>query len=200
MNCVNTIASCLMVIITFVYMLYTVKIFKENQNAVISSNAQLEESKRQYEDKKRLEIMPYLQCEQSKGNPSTVLKLLLDSNNLSGTYTGYPIEFVNIGNGTAKDITYIFTNATGSYERNDLPQKALQSGNRMSLVLQLIIPDEALPKNLITFELKYKDLLDNSYAQKIEFYIRDGNMSKVIDHHQTFTPKHIKGTFEGEMD
>jgi len=191
MECVNTIATCLMVVITLVYMIFTIKIFQENKKAVQASNEQLRETIRQYEDKKRLEIMPYLQCEKCKDNSNNKISLRFDDNKKSGIVTSYPIEFVNIGNGTAKDIEYIFTNATASYERNDLPQTALQSGNRMMLVIQLTIPDESLQKNIMSFELKYKDLLDNSYSQKIEFYIYDGYNSKVIKNHKTFAPKYI---------
>ncbi len=191
MNCTTTITDWIMVAITFVYVVATIAIFVTNKNSEKAAYAQLEETKRQYEDKKRLEIMPYLQCEQCKDNTNNKISLRFDNNKKSGIVTSYPIEFVNIGNGTAKGIEYIFTNATASYERNDLPQTALQSGNRMMLVIQLTIPDESLQKNIMSFELKYKDLLDNSYSQKIEFYIYDGYNSKVIKNHKTFAPKYI---------
>ena len=60
----------LMVIITGIYTFETNKIFKANLNSANASKAQLEESKRQYEETKRLQIMPYFRVDFEKWIPT----------------------------------------------------------------------------------------------------------------------------------
>ena len=63
-----TITDWLMVVITAIYVVATIYISRANIKSADATREQLVESKRQYEDKKRLEIMPYLQFEQTKDN------------------------------------------------------------------------------------------------------------------------------------
>ena len=102
----------LMVIITGIYTFETNKIFKANLNSANASKAQLEESKRQYEETKRLQIMPYFRVDFEKWIPTRqenqiiphyALKL---SNTLQqeDEISGYcSIKVTNIGMGMAID-------------------------------------------------------------------------------------------------
>ena len=58
-----TITDWLMVGITLVYVIATIAIWFANHKSARATEKQLTESKRQYEDKKRLEIMPYFEVQ-----------------------------------------------------------------------------------------------------------------------------------------
>ena len=66
-----TITDWLMVGITAVYVVATIIISCANIKSANATREQLTESKRQYEDKKRLEIMPYIQFEATSENLRT---------------------------------------------------------------------------------------------------------------------------------
>ena len=72
------ITDWLMVVITAIYVVATIYISRANIKSADATREQLVESKRQYEDKKRLEIMPYIQFEQTKDNANHELNLVLD--------------------------------------------------------------------------------------------------------------------------
>ena len=92
-----TITDWLMVGITAVYVVATIFISCANIKSANATRDQLTESKRQYEDKKRLEIMPYIQFEQTKDNANHELNLVLDSGDeLTGEYI-LLVRMKNIG-------------------------------------------------------------------------------------------------------
>lgn len=96
-----TITDWLMVVITAIYVVATIYISRANIKSADATREQLVESKRQYEDKKRLEIMPYIQFEQTKDNANHELNLVLDSGDkLTGNYI-FLICMKYIVNGTA---------------------------------------------------------------------------------------------------
>lgn len=164
-----TITDWLMVGITAVYVIATVIISCANIKSANATREQLTESKRQYEDKKRLEIMPYIQFEQTKDKANHELNLVLDSRD---KYTGKYILLVcmkNIGNGTAKDIayTYQWNNGTKTYDRGAFPVQALSSGESQTIKIEFAYTTDERAERDVCFLLRYRDLLENAYTQTL---------------------------------
>ena len=164
-----TITDWLMVGITAVYVVATIFISCANIKSANATRDQLTESKRQYEDKKRLEIMPYIQFEQTKDNANHELNLVLDSGDkLIGEYI-LLVRMKNIGNGTAKDIayTYQWNNGANTYDRGAFPVQALSSGESQTIKVCFAHTVEERAEQSACFVLRYRDLLENAYTQKL---------------------------------
>lgn len=164
-----TITDWLMVVITAIYVVATIYISRANIKSADATREQLVESKRQYEDKKRLEIMPYIQFEQTKDNANHELNLVLDSGDkLTGKYI-LLICMKNIGNGTAKDIayTYQWNNGANTYDRGAFPVQALSSGESQTIKIEFAHTTQERAERDACFLLRYRDLLENAYTQKL---------------------------------
>lgn len=167
--------GALMVIVTIIYVFATIFIFVANQKSAKASKEQLKEMKRQYEDKKRLEIMPYIQFEESSGLGDHVLKLVLDSSKEYSGHYDLVLKIKNIGNGTAKDITYIYEwdDCKEKYDRGAFPVQALSAEESQSIRINFACASDGKDKsaNLI---LHYNDLLNHPYTQELSIkYKRD---------------------------
>lgn len=164
-----TITDWLMVGITAVYVVATIIISCANIKSANATRDQLTESKRQYEDKKRLEIMPYIQFEQTKDNANHELNLVLDSGDeLTGEYI-LLVRMKNIGNGTAKDIayTYQWNNGANTHDRGAFPVQALSSSENQTIKVVFSHTVEKRAERSACFVLRYRDLLENAYTQKL---------------------------------
>ena len=158
-----------MVVITAIYVVATIYISRANIKSADATREQLVESKRQYEDKKRLEIMPYIQFEQTKDKANHELNLVLDSGDkLTGEYI-LLVRMKNIGNGTAKDIayTYQWNNGANTYDRGAFPVQALSSGESQTIKVDFSHTVEEGAERSACFVLRYRDLLENAYTQKL---------------------------------
>ena len=165
-----TITVWLMVVITAIYVVATIYISRANIKSADATREQLVESKRQYEDKKRLEIMPYIQFEQTKDNANHELNLVLDSGDkLTGEYI-LLVRMKNIGNGTAKDIayTYQWDNCTKTYDRGAFPVQALSSGESQTIKIEFAHTTAEIEDRTACFILRYRDLLENDYTQQLK--------------------------------
>ena len=172
-------------IVTFVYVLATIAICWANITSANAAKRQLKESKRQYEDTKRLEIMPYLQFEFYKdpigcfSNWTPDFRLLFDvSEKKEGEEKKNGMRKIiirNIGNGTATDIQYTLNNLTSSYKREDFPVRVLQTGEDKKATFEYRYPVIEYDSPEICFLMKYKDLLNNCYEQKVSFLFQKKN-------------------------
>ena len=168
-NSSPSVTDWMMVVITVVYVIATVLICIANFSSAKASKEQLEESKRQYEDKKRLEIIPYIQFEKTNGLVDHILKLELESgDNLTGKCI-LLMRMKNIGNGTAKDITYTYQweNCTKSSDRGAFPVQALSSGESKTIKVDLAYRAEKKDERKACFLIRYRDLLENAYSQQL---------------------------------
>ena len=136
------VTDWLMVGITAVYVIATVFICIYNGRSAKATREQVSESQRQYEETKRLEMMPYLQFESTDHSPNYEMNLVLVSGDLrNGTYITI-LRVKNIGYGTAKDISYIYewNNCSEKHNRSDFPVKALQSGDEQYIKINFALP------------------------------------------------------------
>ena len=163
-----TITDWLMVGITAVYVVATIAIWIANNKSAKASREQLEETKRQYEDKKRLEIMPYIQFEKSSGLGNYTLNLSLDSSKNSSESYNWILRMKNIGNGTAKDIkyTYEWDDGKEKYDRSTFPVQALSAEENQSIRIYISCASDGKDKSAnLTF--RYNDLLNHPYTQEL---------------------------------
>ena len=193
-NEINEYSNSLMVVITFVYVVATIEICDANISVVNTSKKQLEESKRQYEETKRLQIKPYFQCEKQKNGVTDFeysLNLSLASSDLNGKIYGETISIKNVGLGPAKDIKYIWNNDSGSYDRGDFVFQSLQSGEKAYICINFFVPSKIKDKYFVSIDLSYKDLLENTYKQRIEYIFektKENSLMGLILKQQNFYP------------
>ena len=104
-----TITDWLMVGITLVYVIATIAIWFANQKSARATEKQLIESKRQFDEAKRLEHMPYMQVsfgkwKTSEERGSYLPNMMLDINRSGDNHassSGMSIDITNIGLGLA---------------------------------------------------------------------------------------------------
>ncbi len=169
----NTNHEALMVIITFVYVVATVAICWANIKSAIATRDQLAESKKQYNETKRLENMPccYLNAEEKRNG-------LFESVELTEKITGdiiskgFEFEIENIGKGIAKDTRILIsTNLIKLKEIAAFPFVPIQkSAHEERLIPLLFFADKGGFKNgklFATLIVQYNDLLNNAYKQSV---------------------------------
>ena len=169
------ITDWLMVIITGVYVFATIFICIANLNSAKASRDQLEESKRQFRESKRLELMPYLHLSVDE---DTDIAWNSDYNiTLSGgdsqknciEQTAIPEKIVvhNIGLGNAKEISLSWKNLDGTIKKENLPFSTLMVGETKKIAVFFWI--EHSEKESVHEEasliFNYSDLLNNHYEQ-----------------------------------
>ena len=169
-----TITDWLMVTITAIYVVATIFICKANIKSAQTTKEQIEESKRQYEETKRLGMMPYFQAETFDGLTDHKLKLILKDDDFNGGDYILHIRIKNIGNGTAKDIRYKWNNFTQCYDKGIFPIRALKSGDGQSISISFARPAIIADYTMASFDLTYEDLLENSYMQRLVFCFEKG--------------------------
>lgn len=170
-NMLNAYSALLTFIVTTIYAVITVFILRANKRSADASFSQIEESKRQFEETQRLEIMPYLQFESVGGLPTTSneLKLSLVNGNSPQKKSkdeDFLLQVKNIGHGTATAIKCAWENCSKHYP---FPITALQNGDAQSFRAWGLFPNEIFTEDKkAILRLFYCDLLRNQYEQKIE--------------------------------
>ena len=169
-----TITDWIMVGITAVYVAATIIISLANMKSAKATREQLTESKRQYDDKKRLEVMPYIQVENNGGSLSDYrLSLDLKQGPLFFTKCVLGISMKNVGFGAAKAITYSYysDNCSRNIENGPFVFQALIPGENKTVTLDFRCPPDHSEDMTVKIVLHYSDLLENKYDQTIEFIL-----------------------------
>ena len=184
------ITDWIMVFITAIYVAATIAICRANIKSANATHEQLVESKRQFDETKRLSIMPYIQCEHV--NNATLnhskLSLCLQTNDVSDSKIIDAVIIKNIGNGTAKNIKYVWKNLDDSYDRGFFFVQALQSGEAHGVTIYFHA-DQNIENATASIELQYQDLFDNCYSQRIEFvFDREDSTHLYPNKHITYAP------------
>lgn len=173
----------LMVIITIVYVLATIFICYFNGKSARATQEQIEESRRQYEETKRLQMMPILQLSDrfiSEHSASAYCTLTVTPANESWSGFFFSCENTfsvrNIGLGNMKEATYCWTDETGQIvECGIFPIESLRAGEEAELTINFESHDndekKTREKISCLLELAYKDLLENVYTQRITFIL-----------------------------
>ena len=167
---------------TTIYAVITVFILRANKRSADASFSQIEESKRQFEETQRLEIMPYIQFESVGGLPTTSNKLKLslvngNSSQVKSKDEDFLLQVKNIGHGTATAIQYTWENFT---KRRSFPVTALQNGDAQSFWACVLFPEKTFKDKKAILTLFYCDLLHNQYEQKVELTFTYDNLNRRV--------------------
>lgn len=131
-------SNSLMVLITFIYVVATIEICRANIKSAEATKEQLEESKHQFAENERLQMMPYFEIivhDDIRDFVECIELTISNSNAENSTVIDRRISIKNIGLGVAKDFTYTWCNLDGCYLRNDLGFTALtRKSCNMSIV------------------------------------------------------------------
>ena len=175
-------ADWLMVIITAIYAGVTMLIMFANRGATKAAQEQLAESKRQFSETKRLEMMPYFEIRVSDGcldedldEPSdkhTPLFYASDSlenkDAVDWAVVGYTVSFSNIGLGTAKDFSYTYKYLDKEEKRDDLGFTTCSSGEEKNFCFNVFLVQKENSGIPVTLTFYYSDLLENMYSVDLE--------------------------------
>lgn len=169
-----------MVIITLVYVLATILICIFNGKAAKATQDQIKESRKQYEETKRLQMMPVLQfCDtqrsEHRASYCSVVVTPADETSSGWKYVcDVSLLIQNIGLGNMKEATFSWTDSDGEkIDYGQFPIESLCAGAEAELRLSF----ESNERENTNFDkefscmmnLSYKDLLENEYTQTIKF-------------------------------
>lgn len=164
----------LMVIITTVYVIATIAICIANFKSPKATKEQLDESKRQYEDNKRLEIMPCFFLGFNNENlPNGLVELDITGNtNIKPDFQSCKMEIENVGNGLAKNIHVLFIAELAYMPQKrvvDLPllpeHKTYSIGVSFAGEIETVSEKQSISTH---FCIQFEDVLGNKYQQQIE--------------------------------
>ena len=170
-------SDALMVLITFVYVVATVEICRANINAAEASREQLAESKRQFDETKRLQVMPFLQIEVQ--NPIVnriersfspcMLIVLDDSESEKCRIYNCSICIKNIGSGVAHKISCDYFSPK-QFSNENRSNVAICANGVFSENAQFIIHDNRTDAHCVKFStvIRYCDILGNKYFQILD--------------------------------
>lgn len=202
-----------LLIVTAIYSVFTICIFKSNKKANEILGKQLKASNEQYEERKRLEILPYFKLEYypwDNSIPRPSASLSLNYRTYDYKYIGssdFVLNIENIGLGTAKNVHYFYAFDTDNkFHTIDIGKKepvpkAYNVGEKKEVLYIIIHPlTEFLISNNIRevnlfLGITYEDLLSNKYMQfleidySLEFYF-PWSIKSCTTHEQRKITKH----------
>lgn len=191
-----TITDWIMVCITAVYVIATILICLANMRSAKATRDQLAESKRQFEETKRLHAMPYLQVNvnpgklTNNGNPQVPYTIfVITDHTLTNCVSGvYRITLKNVGLGMLHHTQISWDSESRNndkYPERDIvipPQvewkvTGLFTGKKAEY-------DDSMTRAVSAAQLivKYDDLLGNSYYQIVKFTFIISNVDvRIVD-------------------
>ena len=192
-------SNSLMVLITFIYVVATIEICRANIKSAEATKEQLEESKRQFAENERLQMMPYFEIivyDDIRDFVECIELTISNSNAENSTVIDRRISIKNIGLGVAKDFTYTWCNLDGCYPRNDLGFTAFAPGEEKSIYFDFYAEhkeDFSEYEAQVSMIFYYSDLLENKYSVVLNLVFRiakDGEVD-ITDYHVSI-PSRIK--------
>ena len=197
-----TITDWLMVGITLVYVIATIAIWFANHKSARATEKQLIESKRQFDETKRLEHMPYMQVSfgewiTSDERGSYLPNMWLDINRTADSHassSGMSIDVTNIGLGLA-------VNLKCQWVSGDIKQEQHLSASLLkqeecctsTFIISAAVPDKEPQYAETSLIICFDDFLGNHYEQTVDisFQVHPHHISLV--QYSTKSPKYIEG-------
>ena len=194
-------SGALMVLITFVYVVATVEICRANIKSAEATREQLVESKRQFDETKRLEHMPYMQVSFGKWitsdeRGSCLPDMWLDISHHKDeddVSSGMSIDITNIGLGLAVNMKCKWISGEMTADKhlsaNLLKQEECCTS---TFIISADKPNEKTQYAKVALVICFDDFLGNHYEQTIEisFEIHQEYLSLV--HYRTEMPVYLK--------
>lgn len=197
-----TITDWLMVGITLVYVIATIAIWFANHKSARATEKQLIESKRQFDETKRLEHMPYMQVsfgewinngEQGSYLPNMWLNINRTADNHTSS-ADMSIDVTNIGLGLAVNIKCKWISA-GIEQEQHLSASLLKRGEccNSTFIISAAIPEKEPQYADTSLIICFDDFLGNHYEQTVDisFQIHPHHIS--LEQYSTKPPKYIEG-------
>lgn len=170
------ITDWLMVVITAIYVIATVFICVFNAKSAKATRAQVAESQRQFEESKRLQMMPYLDfndCNSDCTFSPPEYRILIDDYRSSDGWLSFSeinLSFENVGNGSLRELTSYFYRPNGVKLHKDFPITALAAGTSKSVHFVFDCPnnEDTPDAYYVVIEFQYKDMLNYTYMQNMQ--------------------------------
>ena len=211
----TNITDWIMVAITAIYVIATIVICVFNYKTAKAANLQIQESKRQFDETRRLQIMPYLQVtitpkkDGEIWNPvSEAWFIISDSDKDNTVRSDYYITFENIGLGMLHHTKILWNSKSkhnDGYPAKDIVM-AINSPWRITgaFFAERAESDDPFKAKRIdcSIDVTHEDLIGNLYSQKVEmlFLIHHTKIDLV---HYSITPPMLtegeSGSFGGEL-
>ena len=175
------ITDWIMVAITAIYVIATIVICVFNYKTAKAANLQIQESKRQFDETRRLQIMPYLQVtitpkiDGENRNPVPEAWFIISDSDKDNTVrSDYYISFENVGLGMLHH-TKILWNSQSKYSDGYPAKDIVMAGSSPwritgAFFAERAESDEPFKSKRIdcSIDVTYEDLIGNSYSQKVE--------------------------------
>ena len=196
-----TITDWLMVGITLVYVIATIAIWFANHKSARATEKQLEESKRQFDETKRLEHMPYMQVSfgewiTSDERGSYLPNMWLDINRTADNHassSGMSIDVTNIGLGLAVNLKCQWVSGDIKQEQH-LSASILKQEEccTSTFIISAAVPDKEPQYAETSLIICFDDFLGNHYEQTVDisFQVHPHHISLV--QYSTKSPKYIE--------
>ena len=196
------ITDWLMVGITFVYVVATIAIWLANHKSAQATEKQLIESKRQFNETKRLEHMPYMQVSfgewiTSDERGSYLPNMWLDINRAADNHaasSGMSIDVTNIGLGLAVNLKCKWISDRINDEKH-LSTTLLKRDEscKSTFIISAAVPDKEPQYAETSLIICFDDFLGNHYEQTVDisFQIHPHHINLV--QYSTKSPKYIEG-------
>lgn len=211
----TNITEWIMVVITATYVVATIVICVFNYKTAKAANLQIQESKRQFDETRRLQIMPYLQVTITPKKDGEIWNplpeawfIISDSDKDNTVRSDYYISFENIGLGMLHHTKILWNSKSkhnDGYPAKDIVM-AINSPWRITgaFFAERAESDDPFKAKRIdcSIDVTHEDLIGNLYSQKVEmlFLIHHTKIDLV---HYSITPPMLtegeSGSFGGEL-
>ena len=211
----TNITEWIMVVITAIYVVATIVICVFNYKTAKAANLQIQESKRQFDETRRLQIMPYLQVTITPKKDGEIWNpvpeawfIISDSDKDNTVRSDYYITFENIGLGMLHHTKILWNSKSkhnDGYPAKDIVM-AINSPWRITgaFFAERAESDDPFKAKRIdcSIDVTHEDLIGNLYSQKVEmlFLIHHTKIDLV---HYSITPPMLtegeSGSFGGEL-
>lgn len=196
------ITDWLMVGITLVYVIATIAIWFANHKSARATEKQLVESKRQFDETKRLEHMPYMQVSfgewiTSHERGSYFPNMMLDINCTADKHassSGMSIDVTNIGLGLAVNLKCQWVSGEIKQEQH-LSACLLKQEEccTSTFIISAAVPDKEPQYAETSLVICFDDFLGNHYKQTVDISFQVHSHSISLVQYSTKSPKHIEG-------
>jgi hypothetical protein len=177
------VTDWIMVIITIVYAITTIGIFRANKKTV-------EVSKEQFKETTRLSYMPFLQLWDACGEipvASTVLHAC--ETDAEDDYINFVAKLKNIGNGTAVNLVYDWKcTEIGVSEIDCVPINAIAAGDSYLWQLTFAVKSGSADNLHPILTFSYNDILGYTYEQRVFVTFDENNSDLGYVHCDTDEP------------
>lgn len=183
-------SNWVMVIITGVYVLFTIGICVANGISAYATHKQLKQTKTQLEESEfqfletqRLACMPFLQLEKEENTHNGSFFIALFPDCFHSDTNTYEFEegednyfwLRNIGNGAAANLSCIWTCENRKPELTVFPTNGLMHRDKYPIILFV----DSTKKVEGTLEWIYTDIIGNEYTQKVYLCFENGEVTKL---------------------